>query len=276
MITLTYRPGARPQAFTLHGESYAAGSLQPLHLREFYKRLRRRFQRSGLGPLRHFSAGEYSPRGLPHYHAVLFGADGSTKVHGVPLKRVIESAWGLGRVHVGSSWSPQAAGYVSGYVAKGYNSAGLDVLAGRFPEFARFPQRPGLGVPGLPLILPQLLAGREARELVAELGDVPSFLQLGDRPRFLGGFLLGKVRQLAGLTADESAAIRRRASSQRSWDARAEGLTALLAEAIAESDSDTAQWAMSALAVASPAASLMGSATLRFFGADPHPPQEST
>lgn len=261
MLTLTYATPNLP----------LDESLCPADLAGFLKRLRRNYERArrwsahnAPAHLRFFAVGEYGGKfGRPHYHLIALGADRSTFVNGEPFSRLVRRSWGLGSTHLGGGWNANTAAYVSGYVAKGFNVAGNSALQGRHPEFSRWPTRPGLGVPGLPLILPQLLAGRDPRELVAAEGDLPSILNLGDRPRVLGGFLMGKVRLLAGLSPDECADIKRRASSQLSSVHRDEFLTAALAQAVADSDSDSAEQFVSALSAASSADPLAPWAVLR-------------
>lgn len=202
MVTLTYAPKHRPEGETL----------VPAHPREFQRRLRRRFDHHESKSLRFFTVGEYGTKGRlrhPHYHLITFGADIGTTIDGASFASVVQSCWGLGDVHIGSDWSAKTAGYLAGYVVKGHNIKGLDLLRGRHPEFSRFPQRPGLGVPGLPFLNPELVDG-----------DVSHFVQVGNDHRLLGPYLIDKARQYAGLSSSEVAELKARALEVARLDAR--------------------------------------------------------
>lgn len=190
--------------------------------------------------LRFFTVGEYSPRGRPHLHVACFGADRSTVVNGRSLHELVQAAWGLGRTHPGRMWSPAVAGYLSGYIVKGFNVRGLDVLGDRVPEFSRWPQRPGLGVPGLHRLLPLLIGDRDGRAFVAAHGDVPSIVRLGDRDRVLGRFLLDRLRAFVGLSADEVRALKERVKLAESGELLERALDVALEEALSVSDFELA------------------------------------
>lgn len=200
LVTLTYARKNLPPG----------GTLVPGHVREWARRLRRRFDHHSGKVLRFFIVGEYGGKfGRPHYHVIVFGADLSTTVNGEKFLSVVRDCWGLGMVHIGDDWSDQAAGYVSGYVVKGHNVRGLDLLRGRHPEFSRWPQRPGLGVPGLAKL-----------PLILNDGDVvPQFTHAG-RSRPLGAFLLDKARLAAGLSPADIRALKDRAREAGRVEAR--------------------------------------------------------
>lgn len=206
MVTLTYRPERLP----------AGETLVPEDLDGFLKRFRINYERAcardpafagfcdaellARTRLRFFGAGEYGGRfGRPHFHLICYGADRATVVNGEPLVRLVHRSWAKGSVHIGGGWSGKTAAYVSGYLAKGHNVAGLDVLGGRHPEFSRWPTRPGLGVPGLRLLLPSLLEGRSVEDLRVSDRDLRSRVEVNDRDSVLGAFLMWKARELAGL-----------------------------------------------------------------------------
>lgn len=220
LVTLTYATPYLPENLSLWAPDIVA----------FRKRLRinwlraigrdRRFrhlsidERKALAALRFFIVGEYGGKfGRPHFHVVVFGADRTMRIAGKWFAQFIREAWGKGRVDPGRKWSIRAAAYVSGYMTKGHNVAGLDVLEGRAPEFCMYPsgQAGGLGRPGLAVMLPDLLDGRSPVDVVAAHdGDVPAMLPLADGPRFAGRFLLGKLRRLFGLTDDAILALKLR------------------------------------------------------------------
>jgi hypothetical protein len=211
-LTLTYAPRHLP----------AGGSLFPSHVVSWARRFRRTFDYHSSARLRLFVVGEYGSAGArPHYHVVCFGADLSTVVGGRSFSDVVRSSWRLGDVYIGDDWSESTAGYVSAYVAKGHNVAGLDVLRGRHPEFSRWPTRPGLGVPGLRFLLPSVLDGRDPRAVVQSDGDLPFMFELHGRTRPLGSFLMSKARQAAGLSSSEVAALKARAVEAARLEARA-------------------------------------------------------
>lgn len=254
MMTLTYRPADLPAGETLVPDDVRLALMRlrinfrrgcardPLFASlsdaELYERTRLRF----------FVVGEYGGRfGRPHYHAICFGADASTSVNGVPFSRVLRDAWSKGSVHVGGGWSGKTAAYVSGYVVKGHNVRGLDLLEGRHPEFSRWPTRPGLGVPGVRLILPQLLGGRDARELIAQCGDLPSMVRVAERDCVLGGYLMAQARLEAGLTPDECRELRERAMRERSRSAHGVYLASVLADAVSAGDVELADFVSSIL-----------------------------
>ena len=101
-ITLTYSNEFLPMDFSLH----------PEHLRDFWKRLRKRIPGQ---KIKYFACGEYGGKfGRPHYHAILFGV-GTSKAD----MDLITDTWKMGRTsndYVNAS----SIGYVTGYVLKKY------------------------------------------------------------------------------------------------------------------------------------------------------------
>lgn len=229
LITLTYAPRFLPEGGTLVPSDVASWAMR---LRTNFLRSFERDHGSAVSPrLRFFPVGEYgSQSGRPHYHVVCYGADLSTFVGGRAFSELVSSAWGMGSTHVGSIWCAKAAEYVSGYVVKGHNVKGLGLLGGRHPEFARPPRRPGLGVPSLQRLAADVLRGRDARELVAAEGDLPSSIRLDGRDRVIGGFLMDKLRSYLGFTPEEIAEIKR----DRAWELSAERGEALLSALLDE------------------------------------------
>lgn len=159
MITLTYAPKYLPYG----------GSLRAAHLRDFWKRLRKRFSHvDEFGnhwflPIRYFGCGEYGAAfSRPHYHALLFGLDFPDKVLCADRKGVrsytssiLDELWGMGRCEVGTVTFASAS-YVAGYVTKKVTGPAsdrhyrrLDVDTGDLlpvaPEFCVMSRRPGIG-----------------------------------------------------------------------------------------------------------------------------------
>lgn len=202
LVTLTYRPRCLP----------AGGSLSRADARAFLKRLRRAVEYDGGGcGLRLFLVGEYGAKGgRPHYHLIVWGADQSTVYpSGRSFSELVEACWGKGRVDVGKYWSARAAGYVAGYVTKGHNVVGLEVLHGRIPEFSIFP-RPGLGEAGLDHALKLLVGDDDPLAVIHGLGDLPARLDLGGSQRLVRGLLADKLRARAGASPAMVGAIKER------------------------------------------------------------------
>lgn len=124
-VTLTYNDANLPP----HGE------LNYAHLRNFWKRLRKKLveetpPNQPPARLRYYAVGEYGDKTLrPHYHACIFG-------HAFDSQRLIlrttpsllwtnpflERIWGLGNVSVGAL-TFQTAQYTAAYVTKKLNNA---------------------------------------------------------------------------------------------------------------------------------------------------------
>lgn len=263
MTTMTYADPYLPtQLDALSGEVLRRGgdgvpTVAPIDVRRFMFRLRRHLAYHGGPSVRSFTVMEYGGRfDRPHVHQCLFGIDGDTVVNGrrfgstrsggmVVDQGFCESQWGHGQARVGHKWTARAAVYCSGYISKGDHGRlsydpGTGEFLNRLPETILFPQRPGLGVPGLCLILPKLLDGREVRELVAVDGDIRSKVFLSDRERVLGSYLLRKARELAGLTPDEVADLHLRRRREESFDARNAWLVDLVTRSLGSADPDTA------------------------------------
>lgn len=241
MVTLTYADEHLPEGLSLWAPDVV----------NFRKRLRINFERAifrdarlsslssaarkAMARLRFYVVAEYGTRGgRPHFHCAVFGADRFVRINGKPFKRFIDDAWGKGSTHPGRQWSAAAAGYLSGYMSKGWNTQGLAVLEGRVPEFAMYPSGKlgGLGKPGLVKMLPDLLAGRDGREIVAREGDVPHVVDLPGGARFIGPFLLRKLRLLYGMTPDEIFEVQWRQSYARMVERLERSLDRVLAAAL--------------------------------------------
>lgn len=227
VCTLTYRDRDLPEG----------GSVSRPDVAAFRKRLRTNYEyncardpliaslseveRVKRSRLRFFIALEYGGRfQRPHAHAVIFGADRRAFVNGVSFTSLVHDAWRKGSVHWGRGWCAEAAVYCASYIAKGHTTEGLAVLEGRAPECAIWPDAPGLGVPGLPVLLAELLGGRDVREVVASEGDLPSVARLGGRDWRLGSFLLDRLRLVAGLSGFEIDALKARLVEERRLAAR--------------------------------------------------------
>lgn len=111
-ITLTYNDENVPED----------GGLDKIHLRKFWKRLRKKFPNQRL---KFFACGEYGDKlGRPHYHACVFNLalddkEPYTVRDGITLyqSKTLEKIWGKGFVTVGDVTFESAA-YVARYVMK--------------------------------------------------------------------------------------------------------------------------------------------------------------
>lgn len=198
------------------------GSLVPDDAVRWAKRFRRALEYRNGPTVRLFVIGEYGGQfGRPHLHVVCYGANLATTIGQRSFADIVRDTWGHGDTYIGDDWSQETAGYVSGYIVKGHNVRGLDVLEGRHPEFSRWPTRPGLGVPGLRFLFPSILDGRDPRAVVQSEGDLPFMFDLHGRTRPLGSFLMSKARLAAGLTPSEVVGLKARAVEAARLEARA-------------------------------------------------------
>lgn len=194
-ITLTYDDENLPPG----------GTLDPAAARNFLKRLRKAFQPQRF---RYFLVGEYGEQTeRPHYHAALFGVPscrwgGSryTKARSsccVECDR-IRKAWPAGSIFVGDLTAESAA-YVAGYVTKKLTSKDDERLHGRYPEFARMSNRPGIGAHFMDDVASSLL---EHSSVLDRCHDVPSQLCHGGRSWPLGRYLRRRLRERVGRAPD--------------------------------------------------------------------------
>lgn len=140
MVTLTYDEQNVP----------ADGSLQPMELQLWLKRLRKKFP----SRIRYFACGEYGDQyHRPHYHCLLFGIDFDDSIEynpnsGLPSVSELQETWTNGYVKV-SPFTYESAAYVARYVIKKQKSEDsyLDKTTGviRSPEFTRMSRMPGIG-----------------------------------------------------------------------------------------------------------------------------------
>lgn len=183
-LTLTYSDEMLPKN----------GSLEPFHLRDFFKRLRHE------GKFRYFAVGEYGDRSeRPHYHAAMFGFEGCERKQTrlrkdkecCPRCSAVKEIWGFGNVYLGQM-TPQSASYVCGYVVKKMTRLDDPRLCGRFPEFARMSLKPGIGAFAMDDVASDVMQHK-----VMDNEDVTS----DGRP--FGRYLSRRLRKLRGL--DEAA-----------------------------------------------------------------------
>lgn len=185
-------------------------TLAPKDLQDFLKRLR-----YYVAPkqFRFFACGEYGEDrkfqggveilGRPHYHLALFGLpsclNGMTG-GGQPLYKgeqfvgccavceMYRKAWGKGFIYSGTL-TKDSAQYIGGYVTKKLNKTDIR-LQGRYPEFARMSNRPGLGAGFVDNIAESI----KSHMLDEILVDVPVALRHGKSLLPLGRYLRRKLR----------------------------------------------------------------------------------
>lgn len=179
-VTLTYSPEALP----------ADGSVSPVHLRNYLKRLRKQC----CDPVRFYAVGEYGEKSLrPHYHLILFG------VAPVQLRHVV-STWAMGIVHIGEV-TLQSAAYCAAYVQKGMTRASDPRLGGLHPEFCRMSLRPGIGAREMDANgkFGQFITSKAGSDYLVANGDVPLVFRTDGKLHPLGRYLRRRLRASAGM-----------------------------------------------------------------------------
>lgn len=194
-LTLTYNDEHLP----------ADKSLNPKHVQDFLKRLRRRIEPR---KIRYFAVGEYGETThRPHYHIVLFGhpsceqgvtnrhRDGSIRC--CDSCRGLQSDWSIAGRNVGNIYlgglEVASAAYVSGYVTKKLSDPRDERLEGRHPEFARMSLRPGIGADFMDEFASTLLEFN-----LQDQDDVPFALRHGNRTMPIGRYLQQRLRERVG------------------------------------------------------------------------------
>lgn len=204
-VTLTYNDKALPPD----------GSLRPLDLQLFIKRLRKRYVGRRL---RFFACGEYGDNfGRPHYHAIFFNlpncANGITSYRTkfasgrlcCPSCDSIQSAWRLSGVDLGGIRSgtveEASARYVAGYILKGATRTDDPRLTGRWPEFSRMSNRPGIGLMAMHDV------ANTFNRYGEEMADVPNVLRRGKKLFPYGRYLKGKLREMVAIDKESAARL---------------------------------------------------------------------
>lgn len=160
--------------------------------------------------MRFFGCGEYGDQTeRPHYHAAVFGLSPCSRgrTRRLPGKSeprwseccdtcaIVGKAWGRGLVEVGELCA-QSAAYVAGYVVKKMTAKDDVRLLGRYPEFARMSNRPGIGYGALSEVAATL-----GRHDLLGIGDVPGQLRHGKKLYPLGRYLTRGLRTEIGRDA---------------------------------------------------------------------------
>lgn len=190
---------------TLTYENTPDGStLAPNDTKKFLKRLRNNLPGTRF---RYFLVGEYGTEtGRPHYHLNIFGLSQLD----APL---IEKTWGMGHILCGDFNSATAA-YTCGYILKRMTSKNDDRLKGRYPEFTRKSNRPGLGAPAMKIVADALHSPAGLNEMEA-LQDVPHKIKIGGKDIYLGRYLINYLRKEVGLPQKWLSAIKQKNAVQQ-------------------------------------------------------------
>lgn len=181
-VTLTYDDDNVPTELI---EDIPTGILNPDHLQDFMKRIRK----TRFGPTRFFACGEYGENTQrPHYHLVMFG-----KHCNVENQTLIRDIWGMGHITI-SELNDTRAAYVASYTVKKMTDSGNKKLKGRPPEFTRMSRRPGIGVKAVPY-LASLYYRNDGCKALADRGDVESTVRIHGKIYPLDAHMLTKLRE---------------------------------------------------------------------------------
>lgn len=202
-IGLSYNAENLPQCINSNPASKnLTSTLVPKDAQDWLKRLRAR-----IAPIkvRFYLVGEYGNETFrPHYHAAVFGLAtcdfGKTREYrGRPIAarccpkcQLVHSTWGKGDVSLGVV-EPKSAQYLAGYVTKKLTNIDDPRLEGRWPEFARMSNRPGIGQPFLWDVASALLDADDGAQ-----ADVPVSLAHGGKNMPLGRYMRNQLRKMIG------------------------------------------------------------------------------
>lgn len=207
-LTLSYSDATLPLTSPLTGR--VVGSLEPLHLRDWLKRLRSRIEPLRL---RFYAVGEYGDRTMrPHYHVILFGFQ--TCLRGRTLRRLpsseplwseccdrcrlIGETWGKGLVDLGTVTS-QSASYCAEYVVKKMTRFDDPRLAGRYPEFRRSSLKPGIGCDAMFDVAAELIR--------FDVSALPRTIRLNGKEVPLARYLRKKLSEFSGVAIGAQEAL---------------------------------------------------------------------
>lgn len=170
-------------------------SLQPKHLQDFIKRLRRRLDEFDT-KIRFFAVGEYGDETeRPHYHLALFGYSSCANLRTLPHSccfscNLIKETWKHGLIDQGQL-TPASAQYIAGYVTKKMtNPNNLRVrewLNGRHPEFMRCSQ--GIAHDAAKKIADSLV------DAELEEAQLTSTLNYNGKSLYLGRYMKAKIQK---------------------------------------------------------------------------------
>lgn len=212
-ITLTYKQKFLPLQFTHPSTgkyySHLEGTLDPSEIRNFVKRLRRRYPPKSL---RLFYAGEYGDEGRPHFHIILWGASWDPKDREKTRQNIFES-WT--DVQTGElKCNPErldisppkneshVARYLCKYIVKGLTNesdfkqngytgkTNAETLAGRYPEFSRGSL--GIGSPAIDALVKSLSTSSGSNSIALNR-DIPRTFTLHGKSYPIDRYLREKI-----------------------------------------------------------------------------------
>lgn len=192
-LTLTYDTPNLPLT-SVSGRPLA--TLTKEHPQLFLKKLRKRLEPH---PIRYFLVGEYGElSGRPHYHAAIYGLQGSPFVAmGMPrqgslsfAERTVQEAWGLGITQTGIL-AREAMEYIAGYIQKKMTSVHDMRLDGREPEFSLKSRNLGFG-------MIQEMASSLLSQDLTNVPDVPDAVRIDGKLWPIGQSLKRRLRVLIG------------------------------------------------------------------------------
>lgn len=211
-ITLTYATPSltyvHPEYFLNYGPLRLA-TLVPKDAQDWLKRLRKLIY-----PLkiRFFLVGEYGDQmERPHYHAIIFGLEPCARGKTVRIRmtntpdpmnccaacRSLQETWPLGLIESQQVAEP-AMRYVAGYTIKKMTNPDDFRLNGRYPEFTRQSNRPGLGYDAMFEVASVFMSHKKYERSA----DVPAALQHGKKILPLGRYLRRALRVMVGRDAN--------------------------------------------------------------------------
>jgi hypothetical protein len=184
-------------------------TLKPEDPKNWMKRIRRK-----LAPrkIRFYMVGEYGDQsGRAHYHYALFNYPTCQDPINRDRRRYkgkscecssckpLAETWKKGFIY-NDELNFNTSQYIGQYVCKkmtnAKDKATLEWLKGRYPEFSRMSNRPGIGADSMDKIV-EILETEHGVDLLLE-GDVPNILKHGKKQYPLGRYLRSKIREKMG------------------------------------------------------------------------------
>lgn len=174
------------------------GSLDPRHVQLFMKRFRKEVAPASL---RFLLVGEYGDESFrPHYHLALFGFDclGKRTLIETGVRcycdncELVRVTWGKGNIVI-DLLNLKTAAYIARYVVKKMTSIDDPRLGGRYPEFQRQSNRPGIAARAADNIFSAM------NGILSEDGDVPKWMSTHGLKLPLGRYMINALRSKAGI-----------------------------------------------------------------------------
>lgn len=165
------------------------GSLEPHQLRLFWAKLRKHYPAR---TFRYYAVGEYGDKSQrAHYHAALFGISPQDA-------SILQTTWGKGFIYCGEL-TIQSAQYVAGYVVKKLCKRSHPDLNGRYPEFSRMSNKPGIAGQFRDYMWDSLWSKNTGEIWLDPNGDVPKTVTLDGKQFPLGRLITRGLREKASI-----------------------------------------------------------------------------